>query len=90
MNTSWEHYNVFYIIYNEDKTINCVLFGDGGSAVGFEMLTYEEFLEKIQKETYNLNNKQLNGSLFIRYSPKRIVDKYYTPELMYAKIDNLN
>jgi len=72
------HYSVFYFLYNDTEDLRYVIWANGSNP-GFQVLTIDEFCDKLQKETYNFKN----GGFFVRYSPQNIVKKYYTPELMF-------
>ena len=72
------HYSVFYFLYNDTEDLRYVIWANGSNP-GFQVLTIDEFCDKLQKETYDFKN----GGFVVRYSPQNIVKKYYTPELMF-------
>ena len=72
------HYSVFYFLYNDSGELRYVVWANGSNQ-GLQVLTMDEFCDKLSKETSNFKQ----GGFFVRYSPDNIVKKYYTPELMF-------
>ena len=74
MNSSWNHYSAFLVVYNNDQEIKYLIYLDGGSDKA-EILTLDEAIAKIKKETIS----QMNiGTFSVRYSSSDIVKEHYT------------